>query len=186
MIIAIAGVPGSGKTSVSRIIAKHFGWPQYSIGDLRGKMAKERGMTINELNTLGEKEAFTDKEVDDYQKHLGETEDNFVIEGRLTWFFIPKAFKVLLTCDMHEAAKRIYAARKDPNEERDDEVMYSSIEETERVTKDRMDSDTRRYQKYYGVDYLDPSHYDLVVDTTSLPGAEATAEVILKKVSGRS
>ena len=182
MIIAIAGVPGSGKTSVSRILADHFGWPCYSIGELRGKMAQERGMTLNEFNALGEKESFTDTEVDDYQKHLGETEDNFVVEGRLTWHFIPHAFKVLLTCDPHEAATRIFSARHDPKEKRDDEILYDCIEQTERITEERMASDERRYQKYYGVNYLDPSHYDLVVDTTSLPGPEATAEEILKAI----
>jgi len=182
MIIAIAGVPGSGKTSVANLIAKHFGWPSYSIGELRGKMAQERGLTLNELNALGETESFTDTEVDEYQKHLGETDDNFVIEGRLAWHFIPRAFKVLLTCDSHEAAKRIFSARRDPNEQRDDEVLYDSVEHTEQVTQDRMASDARRYQKYYGVDYLDPSHYDLVVDTTSLPGSEATTEVVLKAI----
>lgn len=182
MIIAIAGVPGSGKTSVANLIAKHFGWPTYSIGELRGKMAQERGLTLNELNTLGEKESFTDTEVDEYQKHLGETEDNFVIEGRLTWHFIPHAFKILLTCDPHEAASRIFTARHDPNEKRDDEILYNGIEQTEQITRERMDSDARRYQKYYGIDYLDQSHYDLVVDTTSLPGPEATAETILKAI----
>jgi CMP/dCMP kinase len=182
MIIAIAGVPGSGKTSVSHIIADHFGWPCYSIGELRGKMAQERGITLDELNALGENESFTDKEVDDYQKRLGETNDNFIIEGRLTWHFIPHAFKILLTCDTHEAASRIFTARKDPNEKRDDEVMYDCIEQTEDIIKERMASDARRYQKYYGINYLDPSHYDLVVDTTALPGPEATAEEVLKAI----
>lgn len=186
MIIAISGVPGSGKTSVARLLAEHFTWPKYSIGSLRAKMAAERGITLDELNALGEKESFTDQEVDDYQKHLGETEDDFVIEGRLAWHFIPQAFKVLLTCDPHEAARRIFVARPDPSQERDDEPMYASQEETERVMLDRMASDARRYQKYYGVDYQDPSHYDLVIDTTSFSGPNVTTELILEAISKKT
>ncbi|MCW1892544.1 MAG: AAA family ATPase [Candidatus Uhrbacteria bacterium] len=180
MIIAIAGVPGSGKTSVSRILSDHFHFPRYSMGGLRSKMAIERGMTISQLNALGEQEAFTDKDVDDYQKHLGETEDDFVIEGRLSWHFIPHAFKVFLACDPHEAAKRIFAARQDQSENRDDEPLYTSVDEAEQVTAERMASDDRRYQKYYGIDYKDPSHYDLVIDTTHFSGPDVTAEAILK------
>ena len=68
MIISISGVPGSGKTSVAKIIADKLGMNFYSMGNMRGKMALDRGMTIDELNALGEKEAFTDAEVDEYQK----------------------------------------------------------------------------------------------------------------------
>ena len=180
MIIAICGVPGSGKTSVARLLGEHFKQPYYSMGAIRAKMAAERHITIDELNALGEKESFTDHEVDDYQKHLGETEDDFIIEGRLAWHFIPHAFKVLLTCDPHEAARRIFSARPDPSQERNDEPMYQSLEEAERVMLERMASDRRRYQKYYGIDYRDPSNYDLVIDTTTFSGPDITTELILK------
>jgi CMP/dCMP kinase len=180
MTIAISGVPGSGKTSVAKIIAAKLGLPFYSAGGLRGKMAAERGMTIDQLNELGEREAFTDNEVDDYQKKLGESNEDFVIEGRLSWFFIPRAYKIFLDCDLTEASRRIYEARKRPEEGRDDERQYLSIEDAKTTVAARMASDDRRYAKYYGVNYRDPSHYDLVVDTTALPGPEATAGKILE------
>lgn len=181
MIISISGVPGSGKTSTAKLLAERLGVPFYSMGDLRGKMALERGMTIDALNKLGETEAFTDKEVDDYQRELGEKEKDFVIEGRLSWHFIPHSFKVLLLCDLHEAARRIFEARRSRAEkDRSDEPAYSSAEDVERSITERTASDVRRYQKYYGVDYRDPSHFDLVIDTTALNGPEATVEKILK------
>ena len=64
MIITISGKPGSGKSTVAKIIAAKLGLNKYSIGDLRGKMALDRGITIDELNEVGEKEDFTDKEAD--------------------------------------------------------------------------------------------------------------------------
>ncbi len=39
MIITIAGMPGSGKTTVAKILADKLNLKRYSMGDLRGKMA---------------------------------------------------------------------------------------------------------------------------------------------------
>ena len=185
MIISISGYPGSGKTSVGKILAQKLGLSFYSMGALRGKMARERGMTIDELNALGENEAFTDKEVDDYQKELGKKEDRFVIEGRLSWHFIPNSFKVFLTCDPSEAARRIFEARKRMEEGRDDEPKYENVTQAEDEIRKRMESDDRRYQKYYGVDYKDPANYDAVQDTTTMTGPEETAETIYKELIRR-
>jgi len=186
MIISISGTPGSGKTSVAKYIANELGMKFYSIGELRGKMATERGMTLDEFNKLGESERFTDEEADAYQKQLGEHEDNFVIEGRLCWHFIPHSFKIFLTCDLDEAARRVFKARRDPGEGRDDERMYESAEDTKAQIKERMASDTKRYGQYYGLDYQNPDNYDLVIDTTNLESMEATAKRILDELKQRN
>jgi cytidylate kinase len=185
MIISISGTPGSGKTSVAKYIAKDLGMKFYSVGELRGKMAKERGMTLDEFNKLGETERFTDEDADEYQKQLGINEDNFVIEGRLCWHFIPNSFKIFLTCDLDEAARRIFEARKNPEEGRDDERMYKSIEDAKKQIEERMASDTKRYQKYYGLNYQDPENYDLVVDTTDQESIESSATYILNDLKQR-
>jgi len=54
MIITISGLPGSGKTSVGKLIAERLGYEFLSIGDLRGSFASKKGLTIDELNKLGE------------------------------------------------------------------------------------------------------------------------------------
>lgn len=182
MIIALSGLPGSGKTSVSKLLAQTLGMNFYSVGGLRGKMALERGMTINELNALGETDSSTDTIADDFQRELGKKTDNFVIEGRLSWYFIPHAFKILLTCDMDEAAKRIFLARQASPEDRADEPMYSSPQDALEKIQERMASDQRRYQKYYQIDYLHHANYDLIVDTTHLNGAQATTDAILAEL----
>lgn len=176
MIITITGIPGSGKTTVVKHLSETLGVPWYSVGDLRGKMAKERGITIDELNTLGETEAFTDKEVDDYQKSLGLSLESFVIDGRLSWYFIPTSFKVFLDVDPTIGAKRIFGASQ--KGERADEQSYQSVEEVKRFISDRIASDARRYQKYYGVDFLDRNHYDLVVDTSNLTSQQVVDQIL--------
>ncbi|NCN22588.1 hypothetical protein GW934_03820, partial [Candidatus Falkowbacteria bacterium] len=55
-------------------------------------------------------------EVDEYQKKLGETEDNFIIEGRTSWYFIPNSLKIYLDVSLEEGAKRIFLSLKAKNE----------------------------------------------------------------------
>jgi len=181
MIISISGLPGSGKTTVGKLLAKRLGFRFYSIGDLRGRMAMERGLTIDQLNELGMKEKWTDEEADEYQKELGEKEDNFVIESRLGFYFIPKSVKIFLEVDQTKAAERIFRAQ------RPDEKRKTTIEEVIDSIRKRMKSDETRYQKYYKVDFLDKSHYDIVIDTTGLTPEQVAERIIerIKKIKSR-
>lgn len=186
MIISISGVPGSGKTSVAKILAGQLGMKFYSMGDLRGKMAMERGITIDELNKIGEEDKTTDTSVDDYQKKLGQQEDHFIVEGRLSWHFIPHSFKIFLDCAPMVAAQRIYAAKRaSPGKTRADEAAYASVEEAKAALDARIASDAVRYKKHYGIDYRDPSHYDFALDTTGLVSAQETADRLLAELKRR-
>lgn len=180
MIITIAGVPGAGKSTVKNHLAQVLGMKAYSIGDMRGQMARDRGLTIDEFNALGMTEDFTDREVDAFQKKLGETEDNFIIDGWLGWHFIPHSLKIFLDCTPDEAARRIFADRKG-NPNRADEADYASVEETAKTIAARLDQTHARYKKWYGVDFLDKGHYDIVIDTTSLT-PEQTFDRVLDAV----
>jgi cytidylate kinase len=175
MIITITGLPGSGKTTIAKMISEHFKIPWHSMGDLRGKMALERGMTLDELNKLGEQEIFTDKDADDYQIKLGWSGESFVIDGRLSWHFIPNSFKIFLDVNPEVAAKRIMGA---PRADRQDEKEYSSAEEAKTALAERVASDQRRYKKYYNLDILDKSHYDLVIDTSDKTPKEILTIII--------
>ncbi|MFC1787759.1 (d)CMP kinase [Patescibacteria group bacterium] len=175
MKITITGAPGSGKTTIAKMLAKALNLKWYSIGDIRGQMAKEHGMTLEEFNQLGETEEFTDKEVDDYQTKLGQSQEDFIIDGRLSWYFIPESFKLFLDVSDTEGAKRVFGACQE--KERDDE-NYQSIEETKERLGKRIASDLLRYKKYYGdVDHTDKTNFDLVIDTTN-----KTPDQILKLI----
>jgi len=183
MIITIAGAPGSGKTSVAKELAKRLGMKFYSMGDILEKMANEKGVTIDQLLTSGDQ---ADHEIDAYQKKLGETEDNIIIEGKISWFFIPQSFKIFVTVDEDEGARRIFNDRKVVGH-RSDEPAYASIEETKNTNAARVQSFVGRYKRLYGVEnYFKPSHYDFVLDTTASPGPEQNADHIIAALKERS
>ena len=181
MRITISGTPGSGKSTVAGMIAEKLKLKRYSVGDFRGQMAMERGMTIDELNKVGESEFFTDKLADEWQKQLGRTEDNFVIDGRLSFHFIPDSVKVFLECDLDVGAQRIFA------DQREDEEEYRSIGEAGEALKKRMESDRKRYMKYYEIDPFRHNHYDILIDTTSLRPDEVAEKIlhIIRKQTGQ-
>jgi predicted cytidylate kinase len=180
MIITISGRPGSGKSTVARILAKKLGYRHYSMGDIRGRMALERGIDIDQFNSLAEKDPRIDAETDEYAEKLGREKNNFVMDTRMGFRFIPHSLKIYLDVERKEASRRIFSDRKN----RPDEPHYKSPAEAAAVMDARMESDRKRYMKYYGVDCYDRSRYDIVIDTTKIrPGQ--VAEIIMRAIKER-
>ena len=167
MIISIGGKAGSGKTTIAKMLAEKLGWPLYFIGKIRRAKAAELNMTLEEYNKYGETHAETDLEVDEYQKQLGLTEDNFVIEGRTSFYFIPHSIKIFFEVDDLAGATRAYGEQQQ-NSERRKESRAQTIEEVLTKIKERNANDAARYKKYYDLDFLNHGKYDLVVDTSEL------------------
>ena len=178
VIITISGAPGSGKSSVAQELARRLGLKHYSIGDLRRRIARERGMTLDQYNRLGETTDETDREPDEYQARLGREEGDFVIDSRLGFHFIPHSFRVRLAVDPQVGAQRIFRAQRT---EEQAERRYQSVEAVLRANQARETSDRKRYQMYYGVVPEENSHYDLVVDTSE-KSIDEVVGVIIREV----
>lgn len=143
-------------------------------------MAAERGITIVELNILAETDADIDQEIDTKQKLFMDSNDNFVIDSRIGWFFAPDSFKVFLTVDPNIAAERIFADIQAKKSERKEE-MSESLEAVKERLVERVASEKERYKKYYNIeDYQAPEHFDLVIDT----GSNDIQKVISKIIEG--
>jgi cytidylate kinase len=176
MILTISGAAGSGKSTIAKKIAEELNWPRYYIGGIRRQKAKEKGMTLAEYNKLGETDNSTDFEVDEYQKKLGEKKDNFIIEGRTSWYFIPNSFKIYLDVDDEEGAKRIFSDLK-KNDKRNEAKALNNYKDVLKSMRERKKSDIKRYKKYYNIDVYGSSNYDYTLDTTNLSIKEVFSAV---------
>jgi len=170
MIITISGKAGTGKSSVARLLAEKLKLEHFSIGDLMRDIARKRGISLNSLSRIAEKDKTIDRELDKKQVELGKKEDDFVIDSRLGFHFIPNSIKVFLDADFPVRAKRIL---RDRRSEEDIADMESAVEKI----KDREESEAKRYQQYYNIDYHQKSNYSLVIDTTYI-----SIEMVVKKI----
>lgn len=171
MIITISGVPGSGKSTIAKILSEKLKIKRFSVGDFRRQQAKDKRMSIEEYNKLGEKDRITDSEADEWQIELGKKEDNFIIDGRLSYHFIPNSIKIFLDVKPEIGAERIML------EKRQEEKM-SDNKEAIKQWRNRYNSDKKRYKKYYNLNPYDKSQYDFYLDTTHLSIPETTEEVL--------
>lgn len=183
MIITLSGAAGSGKSTIAEKLAAKLKWPRYYIGAIRREEAKRKGLTLEEYNKLGEIDPQTDIEVDEYQRRLGQELDNFIIEGRTSWYFIPQSLKIYLDVSLDEAAKRIFLSLKEGND-RNEGKNLESIEAVKASIKGRAESDNLRYRKYYNIDVNSKEHYDLYLDTTKLSRDEVFS-LVLKFVNNK-
>lgn len=169
-IITIAGLAGTGKSALCKAIQAELGWKKYSAGDLLRQMAAERGMTINEIDEAARHDSSIDHALDDRTTALGQNEQDFVIDGRLAWKFIPHSFKIFMTCDEEIRLSRV--AHRDG----------ISIETARERTKHREEAITDRYKTHYNIDnFLDPKNFDLCLDTTSM-SVEEELRLVLEKI----
>lgn len=136
------------------------------------EMADERRMTILELSRVAEDDESIDREIDERSARLAESGRSFVMDARLGWHFVPNSVKVFLDVRPEVAATRIYGAGRDGERENVD------IDATIQAISRRTESERERYLDYYGLDYLDGSHYDLVIDTSDLSPGEVVSRIV--------
>lgn len=170
MKITISGAVGSGKSTITRILAKKLSYKHYSMGEFMREIAKKRNLSIMELSDRAEADPTIDKELDEKQKTIGKEEDNFIMDSRLGFHFIPNSLKIFFTVDIKEAAKRIF------NDKRTEET-YKNIDEAEIFLKKRMRSENIRYKEYYGIDFPKKDYFDMMIDTTNKTPEEVVEEV---------
>ncbi len=173
-IITICGLPGSGKSSTAMGVATELGYKHFSSGDLFRAMAKEHGISVEEINQKAELEQEIDHAVDERLRQMG-GDDQLVIDSRMAFHWMPESFKVFLKIDPHLAAERTF---KHMQENGRVSQQASSVEEVYKNTIERTASEIKRYAALYNVDYTNESNFDLVVDTAQHPLAEVVRIII--------
>jgi CMP/dCMP kinase len=175
-IITITGKPASGKSTAAKIIASELGYVHYSTGDLFREIASKKNHDILQANLHAEHDASIDHLVDERQRNLGITEDNFVIDARLGWHFIPASFRVYLDLDTLVGAERILAA---PDASRDStENIPDAPDEYAKVLDQRIASESKRYKALYNADGHNRENFDLVIDTNSNSPRQVAEQIV--------
>jgi CMP/dCMP kinase len=170
--IVVSGDLGSGKSTVSAMVAHRLGLRRVSVGDLYRRMAEQRGMTALQLN----RHAVLDEEVDGYvdrlQREIAGSGEQLVVDSRLAWFFFTDALKVHLMVEPAVAARRVWERPSSRVE------VYSSPAEAQRRLRERSESERERFLLRYGADKARLRNYDLVCDTTRANADEAADHVV--------
>lgn len=160
VIITIGGNPGSGKSTVGKMLAARLEIPFFSMGSIRRKYALENGMTFAEFNKKLGSDPKYDLVVDEYQTKLLKLYDSFIVDSRLGYHFLPKSVKIYLRVDPSIAAQRVHGESR---------VIESANEigDLQKLLQERESFDMKRYREYYNIDPSNPQNYDLVIDSTN-------------------
>ncbi len=171
MQIAFSGRLGSGKSTVCAILRDTYGYEIYSTGSVQRKVAEEMGISVLELNKLMKENPELDHKIDDAVTELSRQRkgDNLVFDSRMAWHFAENTFKVYMYVDPTVAAKRVLEADRGAVEK------YKDVDDAKEQLIARALEENKRYKEIYGVDNLDYSNYDLILDSTNATPEEIAA-----------
>lgn len=178
MKITISGTLGSGKSTVAKMLAEKLKYEYYSTGQIMRDMAIKKNISLNDISKIAGKDFSIDKEIDDYQVSIGKEKNNFVLEGRLGFHFVPDSIKIFLKCDEQVAVQRVLKGLKEKDPLRLNEGLKENEESILKNFKERRDSENERYKTLYGITQDDKSNFDLIIDTTSIPPDEVCSKII--------
>lgn len=170
--VVVNGDLGSGKSTVSGLLARRLGIRRVSIGDLYREMAQQRGVTALELNLHAELDDKIDHYVDQLQRDIANSRESLVVDSRLAWFFFRNALKVHLITGPAVAAYRVLGRPADTVE------CYTSVAEARQRLAERSESERVRFIERYGADKTRLRNYDLVCDSTRATPEEIVARII--------
>jgi len=157
VVIAVSGQPASGKTTIAKKLAEHYGLRYVSNGMLFRRLAEEKGIPFLEFHKLAEQDENIDKLIDSMALEEAK-KGNVVIEGHLAGWVLKDVadVKIYLKASLEVRARRL-AQREN-----------MSIEDAIREITFREENNRKRYLKIYGIDIRDLSVFDIVIDTTYL------------------
>jgi predicted cytidylate kinase len=169
VLITISGLPGSGKTTVARLVAEALDLEHVYAGDIFRRQAEAEGLSLEEYARRAETDHTIDRRLDAQMRSRARN-GNAVLEGRLAAFMADEAGVPALRVFL-DAPEPVRAARIAGREGGDAAHRLTQIQAREA-------SDARRYREIYGVDYHDPARYDVVLHTGGRSPEDLAAEIV--------
>ncbi|MFH1570895.1 MAG: (d)CMP kinase [Gemmatimonadota bacterium] len=159
-IVTVSGLPGSGTSTASRLLAERTGWQYVNAGAIFRQLAAEAGMSLPEYGARAEAQGTIDRDLDARMVELARhAAAGAILEGRLTGWMAHRhqlpALKVWLHADRQTRARRVSS--------RDGQ----SLEEALKAIDERERSEHDRYAAHHGIDISDLTIYDLTLDSAA-------------------
>ena len=170
MIITISGTLGSGEKSVAMILAKKLKMSHHSGGKFIRNIAERKDIPLEDFTKMAEKDTSIDVELDHKIAEDGITKDNFILDAKLGFHFIPKSVKIFLDANFDERVRRKFM-RDIRNE------LNVTQESVANKLRRIHESDKKRFLEKYNVDFTDPKNYNLIIDTTYLSLQEVADKI---------
>lgn len=171
-IISIAGDLASGKGTIAQLLSEEFNYTIYKNGEYARQLGKEMGLDITSFNIYLKDHPEIDRKIERSASEYAQTHNNFIIDARLGWYAVPESFKVYVTVDIDEAAKRAF---NDQN--RKSTEYFETIQEQKADMQKRYKIENERYWDLYKIKKDDMSNYDFVIDTTNITAQDAANQI---------
>ncbi len=161
LVIALSGPPGSGASTVGRLLAKRLKLEYFSPGKYFKGLSKKKNETRAAMESLNTEKGRS-KELHEYIDNLQiqkAKKGNVLIEGTLSINFLKDiaSYKIWLDADISERAAR--TMKRDG----------LSLEEAKSKILEREKIERTMWKKIYGFDYFDQKKSaDLVVDSSDM------------------
>jgi len=174
-LITISGLPGSGKTSTAKLLAEKLNYNHINGGGLFRQLAVESNRNVVEQSLAAEHDATIDENFDKRLIALAQKAKKTIFESRLIGWMTKKenipSYKIWISAPKEIRAQRIAKRDKVP--------LATALKDIELREASYLD----RYKKFYNINILDTSIYDLVVSTKKMP-TEKVVQFIIDNIMG--
>jgi cytidylate kinase len=169
VLVTISGLPGSGTSTVARLVAEQLGLDHVDGGTVFRALAAERGLDVRAFSVVAEADPDIDVELDTRLAAVARDGD-VVLESRLA-AWIARNEGVDATTVWIDGAEEVRAERVAVREGID-------VDQALEANRVREASERLRYQTLYGIDLDDRSVYALVIDSTDTPPADVAKSIV--------